>query len=275
MKLKITWKWIAQFTVVLICAFALKHHYSTASADQLRWILAPTTFLVEIFSGVSFEFEANAGYLSRERFFLIANSCAGVNFLLAAFLLLTLGKLLRNPSEHRAWGFIPTAAAIAYLFTLAANTARISVALWLRQMPVELGWLKPAELHRFEGIIIYFGFLLLLFVISERIDRGKTSRLFERSLIPLLIYYAVALGIPLANGAYHQRIDFLKHAVAVLLIPLLLMLPLALLHLFRQFVEVRGQYTDRRKKRELRNQNEEAIRQSDIEAVSVQDHLAI
>lgn len=234
MKLKITWKWIAQFTVVLICAFALKFHYSTASADQLRWILAPTTFLVEIITGASFEFEASAGYLSRERFFLIANSCAGVNFLLAAFLMLTLGKLLRNPSKHMAWGFIPIAAAIAYLFTLAANTARISVALWLRQMPVEFGSLEPSELHRFEGIFIYFGFLLLLFLVSERIDQGKTSALFARPFVPLLIYYAVALGIPLANGASRQGSDFLNHALAVLLIPLLLMLPLALWRIFHR-----------------------------------------
>ena len=36
---------------MLLCALALKSYYSTATADELRWILAPTTVLVELLSG--------------------------------------------------------------------------------------------------------------------------------------------------------------------------------------------------------------------------------
>lgn len=232
MRLKFTWNQIAQCVVILVCAFALKLHYSTASADQLRWILAPTTALVELFSGVSFEFEARAGYLSRERGFLIANSCAGVNFLLTAFLMLTLGKLWRDRSKHVAWGFIPAAAAIAYLVTLVANTARICVALWLQRTSMELSWLNPAQLHRFEGIFVYFGFLLLLFVANEKMQAAKSQ--FRQFFFPMLVYYAMALGIPLLNSAYRQGTTFWEHSLAVLLIPLLLVLPLALFCFYRQ-----------------------------------------
>src|SRR5215475_6701931 len=109
MNSRFTWNRIAQCVVALACAFALKLHYSTASADQLRWILAPTTALVELISGVSFEFESHAGYISRERSFLIASSCAGVNFLIAAFLMLSIRRLFGERSKWGAWGFIPTA----------------------------------------------------------------------------------------------------------------------------------------------------------------------
>jgi len=218
---------IAQCVVALACAFTLKLYYSTASADQLRWILAPTTALVELVSGASFEFESHAGYISRERGFLIANSCSGVNFLITAFLMLSMRKLLRDRTNNIPWRFIPTAAVVAYIATLVANTTRIVVALRLRQTPAETGWLNPEQLHRFEGVFIYFGFLLLLFVISEKIDSEKTSDLFQQSLFPLLVYYATALGIPLANGAYRQGTYFREHALFVLLIPLLLILPLA------------------------------------------------
>jgi exosortase K len=221
--------WIAQCVLVLLCAFALKRYYSTATVEELRWILAPTTALVELLSGVSFEFEAHAGYLSRERGFLIAGSCAGVNFLLTAFLLLTLGKLLREREQQLSWGFIPTAAVIAYLVTLFANTARIYVALWLQRMPVKINGLNASQLHRLEGIVIYFGFLLLLFVVSEKIAARKTAMQFRQSFIPLLVYYAVALGVPLLNGAYRQGSDFWAHSLVVLLVPLLLMLPFALI----------------------------------------------
>ncbi len=234
MKGKFTPIRIAQCVAALACAYALKLYYSTASADELRWILAPTTALVEFLSGVSFEFESHAGYLSRERGFLIANSCSGVNFLITAFLMLSMRKLFSDRSKDIAWRFIPTAAIAAYLVTLVANTARITLALHLRRMPPDASWLNPEQLHRFEGVVIYFGFLLLLFVVSEKMDSVKTSDLFRRPFLPLLVYYATMLGIPLANGAYRRGSDFWEHSLFVLLIPLLLILPFAVFRFYRQ-----------------------------------------
>src|SRR5256714_925357 len=129
MNRRFSWKSIAQCVVVLACAFGLKQYYANASAGQLRWILAPTTACVELVSGASFEFESGAGYMSSDHSFLIASSCAGVNFLLTAFLLLSMRKLLRDPSKSIKWGFIPAAAVLAYLTTIIANTARIAIAL--------------------------------------------------------------------------------------------------------------------------------------------------
>ncbi len=227
MKRRFTWNWIAQCVVVLVCAFALKQYYSTASANQLRWILAPTSACVELVSGTSFEFESHAGYISRDRSFLIASSCAGVNFLITAFLMLSARKLLRDRSQKTAWGFIPAAALIAYLVTLIANTTRIAIALRLQRMPAQVSWLNPNQVHRFEGIFIYFGFLLLLFVVGEKMSSEKTSGLFRQSFFPLLVYYATTLGIPLANGAYRQGTEFWEYSIFVLLIPLVLILPIA------------------------------------------------
>jgi exosortase K len=227
MKQKFIWNRIAQLVVALLCAFALKLYYSTASADQLRWILAPTTAFVEMVSGAAFKFESHAGYISADRSFLIAPSCAGVNFLIAAFLMLSIRKLLSAGTKNVAWAFIPAAFLISYVATLVANTARISIALQLQRTPAGIGWLNPEQLHRFEGIFIYFGFLLMLFATSERMSSGTTMGLLRQSLFPLFVYYATALGIPLANGAYHQGRDFWEHSLFVLLIPLLLILPLA------------------------------------------------
>lgn len=227
MKQNSTWNRIAQWSVVLLCAFTLKLYYSTASANHLRWILVPTTGFVELVSGTAFEFESNAGYISADRSFLIAPSCAGVNFLITAFLMLSIRKLLSARSRNIAWVFIPAAFLIAYVVTLVANTARISLALRLQHMPAGGSWLNPDQLHRFEGIFIYFGFLLMLFVISERMSSRTTSGLLRQSFFPLFVYYATALGIPLANGAYRQGRDFWEYSLFVLLIPLLLILPFA------------------------------------------------
>jgi exosortase K len=235
MNRKLPWNRIAQCLAALAGAFSLKLYYSTASADQLRWILAPTTAMVEAVSGVPFEFESRAGYISREHSFLIASSCAGVNFLITAFLMLSMRRLLSDRTQRVAWGVIPAAAFIAYLSTLVANATRISLALWLRRAFMEIGggigggadWMSPAQIHRFEGVFVYFGFLLLLFVVSEKMWSEKTASLFRQSFFPLLVYYATALGLPLANGAYRRGSEFWAHALFVLLIPLLLVLPLA------------------------------------------------
>jgi exosortase K len=234
MKQRLTWNRIAQWVVVLLCAFTLKLYYSTASANQLRWILAPTTAFVELVSGTAFEFESHAGYISTDRSFLIAPACAGVNFLITAFLMLSIRKLLSARSRNIAWAFIPAALLIAYVVTLVANTARISIALRLQRTPAEISWLNHDQLHRFEGIFIYFGFLLMLFVISERRSSATTSSVLRQSCFPLFVYYATALGIPLANGAYRQGRDFWEHSLFILLIPVLLILPLAAFRFYRQ-----------------------------------------
>jgi exosortase K len=235
---KPNWNRIAQLVVVFLCALTLKLYYSTASPNQLRWILAPTTILVGVVTGTRFEFESYAGYMSSDHTFLIAASCAGVNFLITSFLMLSLRKLWRERSLHGSWRLIPSAALFAYIATLVANTVRISTALRLRRMPLELSWLSPDQLHRLEGIFIYFGFLLLLFMVGEKMSSKKvayastTRGLVGQALFPLVIYYTTTLGIPLANGAYHQG-DFWEHSLFVLLTPLLLIFPLAIFRFYK------------------------------------------
>ena len=87
--------WSAQLLIIVLCALGLKLYYATATADDLRWILAPTTALVELLSGRQFQFESYSGYMSSDHRFVIAVPCAGVNFLLTAFLMLGLRRLWR------------------------------------------------------------------------------------------------------------------------------------------------------------------------------------
>jgi exosortase K len=242
---------IAQLVAVLFSAAAIKLYYSTAGVNDLLWILAPTSFLVEMMTGVAFTFETGPGFMSEDHAFLIAPSCSGVNFMITAFLMLTFARLWRGRSHNIGWIFMPVSAVAAYLTTLLANTVRISTALQIRRLDADLVWLNPDQLHRFEGIVVYFGFLLLLFVVNEKVgpDRaagaGGRTGLLRRFLLPLLIYYATTIGVPLASGAYRggfATADFWEHSLFVLLIPILLLLVLATLSFFndqRTVVHVR------------------------------------
>jgi len=251
---------IAQCSTVLLLAVALKLYYSTTNVNGLRWILAPPTFLVELITGASFTFESNAGYMSSDHTFLIAASCSGVNFLIAAFLMLSLGKLWRCHGQNINWRYFAAAALIAYLTTVVANTVRISTALLLRRSNPEMIWINPDQLHRFEGIFIYFGFLLLLFILSDRLgadDRSRSkSASVWRYLLPLTIYYATTLAIPLANAAVLSgtvAAGFWAHSLTVFLIPMFLILPVAVLQYFKTTGAVSVSLASVRQDANLRN----------------------
>jgi predicted outer membrane lipoprotein len=42
---------------------------------------------------------------------------------------------------------------------------------------------------------------------------------FRRTVLPLAWYYALTLGVPLANGAARSNALFVKHAITVLVVP--------------------------------------------------------
>ena len=236
----ITRRHFSQVAVILSAAFALKYFYSTASVNNLRWVLAPTTFLVEIITGIQFRFESQAGYLSDDRTFLIAQPCSGVNFLIIAFVMLTFGAMWRERPKTLAWGSLLLAALAAYIATIAANTTRIALALKLRQLDLERTPFDYEDIHRIEGIIVYFVFLLLLFFASEKFGDRKIGfrhaprAAMRRLSIPLIVYYVVTLGIPLARGAFREA-EFWNHALVVIVTPAVLLLPFVIVDVAKAF----------------------------------------
>src|SRR4051812_41775914 len=115
---------VAQLAAVLTSAAALKLYYSQANVNGLRWILAPTALLVETVNGERFTFEPYAGYVSSDHSFVVAAACSGVNFLIAAFLMLGFTRMLRAGRKGTSWMMIPTCAVAAYLTTIVANAVR-------------------------------------------------------------------------------------------------------------------------------------------------------
>ena len=214
----------AQLFVVGLCALALKVHYSLASPDQLRWILSPTTWLVEFLSRRSFSFESHAGYMSSDHTFLIAGSCAGVNFMIAAFLMLSLRRLVAQRNRSISWRFVPVAVAMAYASTIIANTVRICIALEMQSDSFHLEPFDRNELHRLEGIVVYFAFLLMLFLLTERRPDPGFVRRVRQLCFPLGVYYATTLLLPLMNGAFKRGTAFWEHSLFVMLVPILVSL---------------------------------------------------
>ena len=154
----------------LLIGWALKQHYSAARADDLLWMLTPTAQLVGAMTGSAFALQPGEGYFSRERLFLIEKSCAGVNFMLAAFGMLVFTLFHRVRTVVSGSSVLGVSLLAGFAAAVVVNAVRIAMAMWLAAHPIGLS-ISSAALHRLEGILVYFGGLVLLYEAAQRLDR--------------------------------------------------------------------------------------------------------
>jgi exosortase K len=158
-----------------LTVWGLKRHYADASPDDLLWMLSPTAWLVSFATGATFAFQPAEGYLSREHLFLIEKSCAGINFMVAAFVMLVWALLHRVRSGGTSVQVFGVSLLASYSAALIVNAVRISVAMWLAAHPGALPAFSAADVHRFEGIAVYFGGLVLLYEAVQRFEHRTAS----------------------------------------------------------------------------------------------------
>jgi exosortase K len=161
---------LAVLAVAVLIAWGLKRHYSDARAEDLTWILGPTAHVAGALTGTTFVPEPGEGYLSRERMFVIEKACAGINFMIAAFGMLVFALRHRVGAPLSAVWVLAGCLLASYSTAVAVNALRIVLALWLATHPVAPSLLTAAEVHRLEGIAVYFGGLLLLYELVRWLD---------------------------------------------------------------------------------------------------------
>jgi exosortase K len=235
---------LAILSLVALAMWAMKRYYTAATVDELQWILGPTATLVTALTGVGFEWEPGQGYLSRERFFLIAKACAGINFMIAAFGMMAFVRGRRVTSCRAAAGILLMCVLASYSAAVCVNAARIAVAMWLAAHPAGFAGMTAAQVHRVEGIACYFGGLVLLYQLVQYADRPPSHRAIPAcfggqappshrpiracfggqapELVPLFWYLVITVAVPVANGAASGGKLFVEHTLFVIAVPLAL-----------------------------------------------------
>ena len=167
MKIRDLTPWITGGLAVGI-AYAVKRFYSTASADDLEWILRPTVALASGATGISFAREAGVGWMNVPLRYSIVPACAGVNFWIVSFLSIAFAcvRTERRPA-HAAFGLV-AAALGAYAATVLANAIRIVIALQIHTRELSIGGFDADTVHRTLGILVYVPALFLVFEVAER-----------------------------------------------------------------------------------------------------------
>lgn len=208
------------YAMGLTAAVLLKWHYSTADADDLRWVLAPIAHLVTFLTGISFEYEFRTGFLSRSHNVIIAPACAGINFLIICFSALFFPLLSRFEKRAARFTWLALSLCASYMITLCVNTLRIIISIYLYGAHIYNGWITPERVHRIEGILVYVCFLMIAYIAAERLTRRRPAAaplpIVRAPCVPLAWYVLIAVVIPLLNVHGFQRgPGFTEHIVVV------------------------------------------------------------
>ncbi len=205
--------------LALLMGYLLKRHYSSASAEELRWILSPTSGLTSLLLQREFWFRPGEGYLSQELSILISPACAGVNFLIVAFLTLVLGFGSRFAGQRERLGWLLLALGVGYAVTVLVNALRIVLSVWVARFASGVFGCTFQAAHRLLGVTVYVGALLGLCWGVDVWLRGRRPTVGKRWAPWLALggYLALTLLLPLLRGAAASP-EFLTHAGVVLLV---------------------------------------------------------
>ena len=194
-------------------ALALKLAYSRAGADDLHWVLAPSCWLAQL-SGVQLSYESAAGYISHAQHLVVGPACAGINFLVTAWLALYFCVQGQLQGSRRKLQWSAGSLTLAYVATLLVNGLRISLAARLYQLDAYGAFLTKARAHALLGVVLYCGALLVLCQLASSWVNGRTqltaAAVARRAYT---LYLGVVLGLPLLHGGWlanPQR--FAEHA---------------------------------------------------------------
>lgn len=157
--------------VVALVVWGMKRHYADARADDLWWILSPTAQLVGVITGTAFAAVPGEGYVSHERLFIVEKSCAGINFMIAGFAMMVFVRFRRVQSVLSGAGVLGMSLIVSYFAAIVVNAVRITIAMWLADRPVAWSTVSAADVHRIEGIVVYFAGLVLLHEAVQRLER--------------------------------------------------------------------------------------------------------
>ena len=98
---------------------------------------------------------------------------------IAAFGMVMMALFQRIASPASAVGALGVSALSSYIAAIVTNATRIAIAISLAARPSLVAGVSAAQLHRVEGITIYFGGLALLYELVRRFNRHPAPTLRE------------------------------------------------------------------------------------------------
>lgn len=142
----------------------LKVAYTQADPTDLQFLLYPTSQCIGWVTNTTATFIVDRGYLHENLQILIDKSCAGFNFMVLCFLMLSflVYEYLKGAKQQVL--ALPGLLFVAYLLTLFVNSSRILFVIFLQRVGIHALVGQATWLHQAEGTFIYLFFLILIYL---------------------------------------------------------------------------------------------------------------
>lgn len=161
------------FILIIAILLMIKFIYNKQNTDSFLWILYPTIFLIEIFTGYKFIYYIDKGFVSFNEIIIINKSCAGINLLiLISFISLYILFNKKTKTGNQIVWIIPYLL-FSYFFTIFSNAIRISFSILFEPVRLNSSILKSANnwIHQGIGSFVFLSSILLYYFL---LTRGKS-----------------------------------------------------------------------------------------------------
>lgn len=158
------------FILIIILLLSLKFFSKKLNTNSFHFLLAPTTFLVKIFTGYKFIYNIDIGYVSINEKIIINKSCAGINlFILLSFLSIYILLNEKIKTSNQLIKIIPYLT-FAYCFTIFANAIRISFSILFEPIRLNSSILLSANnwIHQGIGTFVFLTSILIFYLLLLR-----------------------------------------------------------------------------------------------------------
>lgn len=166
------------YYLVAIAIFTLlKFWLGTFDNDKLVFLLKPTDKIFELATGVKSYYTTENGYYYDKFNIVIDKSCSGYNFLLLCFIMLYFQVIKYTEKAKYKLLLLPIGLSIAYVLTIFINSSRILISVVIQQATVDFLNFDPGIIHEAIGVVTYLSFLLITYLITEKILNKKYAQL--------------------------------------------------------------------------------------------------
>lgn len=166
---------LSYYLGILLLFLLLKYLYTLSANDHLLFLLTPTNTGVEIVTGSTATYLSTTGFVYHRLPIIIDKSCAGVNFWLLSFTLLTLSTIHFYKSHSHKFLACITLLFISYAATLFVNISRILVAILSLKYKNLHTSLSQEWMHEAQGAFIYLLFLTVLYLSIQYLTAKLTK----------------------------------------------------------------------------------------------------
>ncbi len=160
---------IAYYAVAIVLFVLLKFWFSTLQTDELLFLLAPISKILELSTGELSVYSSEHGFYYDRFNIVIDKSCSGYNYLLICFMVFYFQTVGHVKSTRCKILLVPVSLMLSYVLTIFVNSSRILVLLVSQDKISSLLHLDLRIVHEAIGVVTYLLFLIISYLATEKI----------------------------------------------------------------------------------------------------------